>query len=39
MNLPDAARQMLGGPSFKVNDAIDQVENDPKLAAVAKDLA
>lgn len=37
MNLPDAARHLADLIS-KLNDAIDQVENDPKLAAAAKDM-
>ena len=38
MNLPDTARHLADLDS-KLNDAINQVEDDPKLAAVAKDLA
>ena len=38
MNQPDAARHLADLVS-KLNDAIDQVGNGPKRAAVVKDLA
>ena len=37
MNLPGAARHMVDLIS-KLKDEINQIENDPKLAAAAKDL-